>query len=66
MVWNSEFGLLVTCGHFEGVTFSQLVSELDASRRSAYAASKIVLVVSTSQLCSTPLILTTALHEGTP
>ena len=52
-------------GPSESVAFSQLVSELDASRRSAYAASKLVLVISTSLLCSHSSFLTTAWHEGT-
>src|SRR4029453_7506098 len=42
------------------------VSELDASRRSAYAAGNIILVVSTSQLGSNPSLPPTTLHEGTP
>jgi hypothetical protein len=56
---------LATGGSSEEGAFSRLVSELDASRRSAYAASKLELVVNTSLLGSNPSSLTTAWHEGT-
>ena len=45
---------LATCGPSEGGAFSQPVSALDALRCSAYAASKIVLVVSG---CYKPAVL---------
>jgi hypothetical protein len=64
MVVHVEPGAWVPMDLLGGSPFPD-VSWLDASQRSAYAASKIVLVVSISLLCSNPPSFTAALYEGT-